>query len=295
MNDVNRDRLRLRPAPPRSPNSLRIVSWNIERGLQFPKILDFLRAIDADLLLLQEVDLNARRTRHRDIAYELGRSLQLNYTFGMEFEELSQGTTASPAYHGMATLARWPLQRARIIRFRDQSSFWRPRWFVPDIPAFQRRLGGRIALVAETTIHARTVVSYNVHLESRGNNDLRLRQLQEVLSDCRRYVDQPTIVIGGDFNCRADDADVATALRDAGFHDAVRLPERPTTTASHPRAIDWIFISDELVCEGRVHDDIRASDHYPISTTLRRPPDSNGCAARSDSRGSAAVVPGSSS
>ena len=63
MSDLNCDGLGSRPASPRSPHSLRVLSWNIERGLQLPKILDFLRTIDADLLLLQEVDLNGRRTR----------------------------------------------------------------------------------------------------------------------------------------------------------------------------------------------------------------------------------------
>jgi len=42
---------------------LPIVNWNIERGLQLPAIVDFLESQNADLLILQEVDLNARRTR----------------------------------------------------------------------------------------------------------------------------------------------------------------------------------------------------------------------------------------
>jgi len=250
------------------PDSLRILSWNIERGLQFPKILDFLRTIQADLLLLQEVDLNARRTRGRDIAWDLAQALNFNYAFGMEFQELSEGTAANPAYHGAATLTPWPISKARIIRFRDQSTFWRPRWFVPDIPVFQRRLGGRIALVAETSIRGRKVVSYNVHLESRGDDALRLRQLNEVLADKSTYADQPVFVIGGDFNLDAGAGDVARALRDAGFCDAVRLPNRPTTTAHHARVIDWIFVSDTPDCDGRVHDDIRASDHYPVSAAI---------------------------
>jgi len=270
MPDGNGGGLGLRP-PTTARNFFRIVSWNIERGLQLPKVLDFLHAIDADLLLLQEVDLNARRTRRRDIANELGRALNLTYAFGMEFQELSQGTADSPAYHGMATLTRWPLLRARIIRFRDQSAFWKPRWFVPDVPVFQRRIGGRIALVTETTIRSRKVVSYNLHLESRGTDELRLRQLNEVLADCRNYADQPTFVIGGDFNLHAGGGDTARALRSAGFHDAVQLPDRPTTTAHPARVIDWIFVSDTLNGEGWVHDDIRASDHYPVSTTLIPP------------------------
>jgi endonuclease/exonuclease/phosphatase family metal-dependent hydrolase len=250
------------------------VSWNIERGLQLPKILDFLKTIQADLLLLQEVDLNARRTRYRDIASELAQALNLNYVFGMEFQELSEGTAARPAYHGMATLSPWPLSKARIIRFRDQSSFWKPHWYVPNLATFQRRLGGRIALVAEATIYGRKVVTYNLHLESRGADDLRVRQLDEVLADCRRYVDRPSFVVAGDFNLNAGGGDAARALGDAGFRDAVGSPERPTTPAhvlSHARPIDWIFVSDTTDSQGQVHDRISASDHYPVSATLVQP------------------------
>ena len=136
MNDSTLSRVRFGPPRPWSRDFFRIVSWNIERGLQFPKILEFLRTIQADLLLLQEVDLNARRTRYRDIASELAHHLNLNYVFGMEFQELSEGTAARPAYHGMATLSPWPLSKARTIRFRDQSSFWKPRWYVPESPGF---------------------------------------------------------------------------------------------------------------------------------------------------------------
>ena len=252
-------------------DSLRILSWNIERGLQLPKILDFLRTTEADLLLLQEVDLNARRTRCRDIACEVGQALKMNYAFGVEFDELSQGTAAHPAYHGMATLTRGALSRARVIRFRDQSAFWKPRWYVPELPAFQRRLGGRIALVVESTIRDRKIVSYNVHLESRRNDALRLRQLNEVLADAWKCAERPIFVIGGDFNLRAGSGDVAKALRDGGFQDAVRLPDHPTTTGHPPRAIDWIFVSETLEGEGRVHNQVRASDHHPVSTTVVLP------------------------
>jgi endonuclease/exonuclease/phosphatase family metal-dependent hydrolase len=92
--------------------------------------------------------------------------------------------------------------------------------------------------------------------------------LNEVLADCDSHVDQPILVIGGDFNLIAGDGDVSMALRAAGFHDAVRLPEHPTTTAHHPRAIDWIFVSGAAGAEGQVHYDIHASDHYPVSATL---------------------------
>lgn len=254
---------------------MRILTWNIERGLQFPRILDFLRTIRADLLLLQEVDLNARRTGNRDIAADLANALHLNHAFGTEFQELSEGTAAHPAFHGMATLSPWPISNLRIIRFRRQSNFWQPRWYVPRLAAFQRRLGGRIALVAEVTIEGRKVVTYNLHLESKGDDTLRLEQLKEVLEDCRRYTGQPAFVVAGDFNLDAGRGDAASALREAGFNDAVRSAGHPTTPPhgmpQHARAIDWIYVSGRPDFRGRVHSDIHASDHYPVSAALVRP------------------------
>jgi endonuclease/exonuclease/phosphatase family metal-dependent hydrolase len=150
------------------PKSLRIVDWNINRGLQLQGITDFLASANADVLILQEVDVNARRTHRLNIAEEIARKLGMNYVFGREFEELVQGSKNSPAYHGQATLSKWPILKPRLIRFSKQSHFWQPRWFLPKIEPFQERLGGRIALVAEINVSGSKFVTYNVHLESRG-------------------------------------------------------------------------------------------------------------------------------
>src|ERR1039457_6019656 len=128
-------------APPRR---IRVVDWNIDRGLKLPGIIEFLASQKPDLILLQEVDLNTRRTGRLDIAEELARKLHLYYAFGCEFQELLEGSRRSPAYTGQATLCRWPLRNCRVIRFREQSTFWRPRWYLPKIHPFQERLGGRI-------------------------------------------------------------------------------------------------------------------------------------------------------
>jgi hypothetical protein len=41
------------------PNSVKVVCWNINRGLQLPRIIEFLSHSQADILLLQEADLTA--------------------------------------------------------------------------------------------------------------------------------------------------------------------------------------------------------------------------------------------
>ena len=258
------------------PSSLRIVDWNINRGLQLPALIDFLASTNADILILQEADLNARRTHRLNIAEEIARKLQMNYVFGREFEELVQGSRESPAYHGQATLSKWPISNPRLIRFSRQSHFWQPRWFLPRIEPFQERHGGRIALVAEIKVGGSKLVTYNLHLESRGNDDLRLSQLEEVLSDAVRQDRQHPVIVAGDLNFDVSkDAPSLAFARDA-FQDAVAAPRTATTPsrglAEPGRRIDWAFVRGPVQAgSGRVHDKVKASDHYPMSFTITAP------------------------
>ena len=255
------------------PRSLRIVDWNINRGLELQGIIDFLASINADILLLQEVDLNARRTHRLNIAQEIARKLEMDFVFGCEFQELVQGSKSSPAYHGQATLSKWPIANSRLIRFSRQSHFWQPRWFLPRIEPFQERLGGRIALVAEINVAGNKIITYNLHLESRGKDELRVSQLAEVLSDATCYDAECPVIVSGDFNLDASKEAVAQTLTKARFQDAVASHRGSATPARRPlersARIDWAFIRGRIrASSGQVHGDVTASDHYPISFIL---------------------------
>ena len=254
------------------PNSLRIVDWNIDRGQQLSGVIDFLAGTNADILILQEVDLNARRTHRLNVAEEIARKLQMNYVFGREFQELVQGSKNDPAYHGQAVLAKWPISNSRVIHFSRQSNFWKPHWFVPRVDPFQERLGGRIALVAEINVAGTKVVIYNLHLESKGDDDLRCAQVREVLSDAASQGPQRPVIIAGDLNLDASKGSIASALAAAGFQDAIaasRTPTRPSRLLEPGRRIDWAFTRGQIrAASGKVHNQVRASDHYPISFTL---------------------------
>ena len=258
------------------PTSLRIVDWNINRGLELQGIIDFLASINADILLLQEADLNARRTHRLNIAQEIARKLEMDYVFGCEFQELVQGSKSSPAYHGQAILSKWPISNPRLIRFSRQSHFWQPHWFLPNMEPFQERLGGRIALVAHINVAGSKVVTYNLHLESRGNDALRISQLAEVLSDATCYDAECPVIVAGDLNLDASREPVALALANASFQDAVASSRSTPTTPAHRlfegrRRIDWAFVRGPLrASSGHVHDSVNASDHYPISFMLTR-------------------------
>ena len=253
---------------PRS--SLRIVDWNIDRGLQLPAIVDFLGDLNADILLLQEVDINARRTHRLNIAREIAQKLRLNYVFGREFVELTQGSKSNPAWHGQATLSRWQISGPRVIHFQSQSNFWKPRWFLPKMEPFQERLGGRIALAAEIEITGVSLVSYNLHLESRANDGLRLSQLEEVVRDATGFDSTHPLVLAGDLNLNASRLGVTDVLSQHGFRDVAPTARVPTTPPRHllesGRHIDWAFVRGPMNVTGaQVHSSIKASDHYPIS------------------------------
>ena len=254
------------------PGSIRVVDWNIDRGVQLPGILDFLGGMNADVMMLQEVDINAKRTHRLNIAQEIARALQMNYVFGREFEELTQGSKASPAYQGQATLSRWPISNPRLIRFQKQSNFWKPHWFLPQIEPFQERHGGRIALVADINIAGQKIVSYNLHLESRGNDDLRLSQIDEVIRDAGGYDANSVVIVAGDLNL---DASKNTSLARAGFREAVPTACTPSTSPrgllESGRHIDWAFVRGPAQTNnGRIHNSVKASDHYPISFSLQK-------------------------
>jgi endonuclease/exonuclease/phosphatase family metal-dependent hydrolase len=255
------------------PEILRVVSWNINRGLKLNAVIDFLAGSSADLILLQETDINARRTKRRNIPGEIAQALQMNYVFGSEFEELAQGEVSFPAYHGQAILSPLPISRPRILKFGCQSAFWRPRWFIPPLQLFQRRLGARMALICEIRSQGRALVIYNAHLESRGSDELRSNQLFELLTEIRRNAPEMAVLVAGDLNLDISRGSVASIIAENQLDSPLtHLGGRPTTISRHRKgaAIDWILTGKGLIASNpQIHDAIGASDHYPVSVQIQ--------------------------
>jgi len=255
------------------PTSIRVVDWNINRGSRLSGIIDFLHSANADLILLQESDLNAKRTQRLNVGREIAQKLRMNYIFGCEFQELTQGSRNSPAYHGQVTLSPWLLSNPRILRFQKQSSFWRPRWFLPDVEPLQERLGGRIALITDVGFAGRHLVSYNLHLESRGDANLRQAQLRECLSDANRYTAEMPVVLAGDMNFDVARTDLSAELGRKEFNSPFAAQQTRTTPPKslfdRGSRIDWVFTRGPITATHvEIHNQVDVSDHYPLSLTL---------------------------
>jgi endonuclease/exonuclease/phosphatase family metal-dependent hydrolase len=240
-----------------TPDRLTVITWNIEQGSRYDDILATLRAQDADVVLLQEVDRFCRRSGNRDIARDLAHALDMNWVSGGEFQEIGEGRGGVAAVTGQALLSRYPIEDAAAIVFARQSSL---RWRVNPV---QPRRGGRIAL------HARTAGMdiYNVHLESVGSDALRDAQVKDVIA-ADAWSGRGATLIGGDFNnTNTAVAPLLAAMRAHGFADALGDASRETSVR-HRHPIDWLFVRGLAESSGRVERVAGVSDHYPVIATL---------------------------
>jgi endonuclease/exonuclease/phosphatase family metal-dependent hydrolase len=251
---------RLSQAPDAS-RELKVVTWNIERGAEFDRILTTLQGIDADIILLQEVDMFSRRSGWRNVAKDLADALGMNWQCGGEFQEIGESRRGVPALTGQAVLSKYPIEDATVIPFAAQARW---RWRLNPV---QPRRGGRMALRVRTA----GILLYNAHIESGGDDKLRRKQLDEILADHARHVrDDTPVIVAGDFNnVPAIRSSMFGRLTAAAFAPALTGEEAGSPTSiRHRHPIDWIFVKDLLARSGQVAKVERASDHYPVHVTL---------------------------
>jgi endonuclease/exonuclease/phosphatase family metal-dependent hydrolase len=253
-------RIAERAAPDRP---LTVVTWNIAQGARYEEVRDTLAAIDADIYLLQEVDMNVRRSAYRQVARDLAHDLGMNWVFGGEFQEIGQSRRQTPALTGQAVLSRYPIHRASVLPFENQA---RLRW---RLDPFQPRRGGRMALRAESG----GVLVYNAHIESAKDDRFRHKQVHEMLVD---YLEAGRanlpVVFAGDFNTEMlpDQSPVVRCLTAEGFSDALgAMTALRQTSIHHDQPLDWIFVRNRVVAvAGRVIAVPKVSDHFPLAATI---------------------------
>jgi len=96
----------------------------------------------ADILILQEVDLNARRTHRLNMPK---RSPEAADELCVRARVPGTCSGSKPLrYHGQAILAKWPISNFRLIRFFPTVAFWHLTGLCRKIEPFQERRGGRM-------------------------------------------------------------------------------------------------------------------------------------------------------
>jgi endonuclease/exonuclease/phosphatase family metal-dependent hydrolase len=196
------------PAPPADPARVRAVQWNIEHGSEIGRVEQALRAHrdlrDADLVLLEEVDLGLARSGNRDVAADLAAALGLHAAQGWLFLETltgrddeaghARGREDEEGLFGIAILSRWPLREARVVALPG-----------PERLQFEveRMVGRHVGLVVTVERPGAPFVAVATHLEvhrTRRHRATQMRALLAALADERRPV-----VLAGDLNTHTFD------------------------------------------------------------------------------------------
>lgn len=222
--------------------ALRAVTWNIGAARYAPvgDIAEELRAMRADIIALQEVDLRLRRTGFTDQAGALAAALGFHHVFAASIKW-------DGGDYGLALLSRWPLVSVERHRL-DVVGVGEPR------------------IVLEVTVCAngRPLRVFNHHADIGGaSRRSGLTRLTAIV--------QPSlgrgVIVAGDFNAGPDTPGVR-ALLDAGLVDVGA--ERDEPTARNGR-IDYLLADAVLITRLRraqvwVTD---KSDHHALVAEFR--------------------------
>ena len=240
---------------------LRVLSYNIhkciggvDRKYEPTRVVEVIRKLDADVLMLQEVDAGVGRSNHDQQVEVLGEELGMRYRTWFPNVDVRGG-----GQYGNAILSRYPLIESTNIdltlRFKKRRSV----------------LHGVIRVRHDGV--DRTVHVFNMHLGLARYE--RKRQLQMFLDShpfANLHHDTP-VVVGGDLNDVY--GGLGMMLAPAGFRGIERRPL--TFPAWGPmRALDGIFVRGavDFMHLRRCDSDLarRASDHRPIVAEVRLHP-----------------------
>ncbi|MFF8917152.1 endonuclease/exonuclease/phosphatase family protein [Streptomyces sp. NPDC015032] len=246
---------------------LRVATYNIHAGAGMDNVFDLdrqaaeLRALDADVIGLQEVDVHwGTRSEWRDLAGELAARLHMYVSFAPVYS-LDPGTPGAPRREfGVAVLSRYRIASAEnheITRLSTQD---------PDpVPAPAPGFGEVVLRVEGLPVHV-----YVTHLDYRADPSVRAAQV----ADTRRIMAEDRApgrqkvrqILLGDFNAVPAAPELAPLWEELTDIE----PGGPTYPAQDPvRRIDYVAVSKDSV---RVRDaavaETLASDHRPVVADL---------------------------
>lgn len=249
-------------SPDRAVSRLRLATYNIRWGLGADGVHDLertarvLRAIDADIVLLNEVDINWRRSGNADQpAYLAAAAGYPHVYFGPALRTWASGRLGLSLY-GNALLSRFPLENTRTV----------------PLPAGPGR-EPRAAVLAEVELAGATLTVLGTHLGlNRGDRLAQTARLAALAGS-----QAGPVVLMGDFNAEPEAPEVRQLL-DAGLVDAFAQAGAAgsgfTFPTGDPRVrIDYVLVSPDLaprvVAAGPLAVD--ASDHLPVVVDLDWP------------------------
>lgn len=227
---------------PQSPQTLRVLTYNIHHGEGTDKVFDYdrlagvIKRLEPDIVALQEVDWGTERASGADQAKLLARLCRMHYTFG-------QAMPYQGGQYGEAILSRFPIEKT----------------VVHPLP-YQLDLEPRMALevvIDPVGIGAISFVSTHLCNESNEVRTLQTRRLAQLFPSEKGN----PVMLAGDFNARPG-SEPMNILLNNGWIDAVSprsIIDYVLVRACDPWTVKEVIILDEPI----------TSDHDPVLVVLQ--------------------------
>lgn len=212
---------------------LKVMTYNIHSGKNlnekyiFPKIIDFIKEFNPDILALQEINDNKKRGYQ---ITQLYKEIKKNYYFGPQVK-------ISDGYYGIATFSSFPIVQKQHTQ----------------LPSLKEKRG-----IIQTTlkINNKDIDIFNTHL---GLNSKERTTQFSMIQKCIKGTENSFILMG-DFN--TDKPELSSSL----FFDTSLWNYQnsiPTIIKYHKR-IDYILVSKDISTIFYKVLPISLSDHYPV-------------------------------
>jgi endonuclease/exonuclease/phosphatase family metal-dependent hydrolase len=241
-----------------------------------------LQSLNPDLIALQEIDLDAKRSYHVNQVQALAKALgfpawaiTINWdkTY-VPFPFWPPAAHFGKVVSGQAVLSRYPIQKNDRIVLEK----------VTHNPFFYNALYlDRLAQVTEIAIDGQPLILINLHLEA-FDAPTRINQTQVVKDLAESYAENYPVLLLGDFNSavnRAEEGDIksieilsqSSTFLPAVAPDQRGNPNQATYPSNRPAyKLDYIFYTPEtleMVSTRVITEAGQTSDHLPIAMTFK--------------------------
>ena len=261
-------------APKNEPknDSIRVLAWNIERGIRLDGVIGVLRdnpsLRSADILLLSELDWGMARTQNRFVAREIASELNMNYAFAPCYVALTKGAGLErhaggenrESLHGNALLSRFPMHRVHSLDLPNGKD---------KMKGAEKRIGSQRAVIADIEHPSGMFRAVSLHLDAHSSQRHRYLQMRRVLDHLESLDLRLPVIIGGDWNTTTHNASRAL-FSILGYCRRVLMGVRHVVTNHYPYPDRWFErrLFRELERRGYVYRDLNTAGectlHYDV-------------------------------
>ena len=239
-----------------SEATIRVMSYNIHHSnppgkpgaIDIDAITRVIKSEDPDLVALQEVDVNTKRSGAFNQAKEIAEDLDMHFFFGKALDYQGGG-------YGVAILSKYPMEDTTVHR----------------LPATEgSNVEPRIVASARIELPDGTAIRFgSTHLHAGKDSLNRQSQVEEVVRIAAQQ--ELPFILAGDFNAVPKSEVMQTVKKEFKFTcDDCPL----TSSAQNPvRTIDYIVFRDPSnklrVEDHKVINENEASDHLPVVAVFK--------------------------